>query len=131
MLSSVSIQSTRSKKELYGDLLHAISSSDDVKRVSQLLCEGTPLEPVGEYLTDPIVLAITNNRPRILSLLLATGAPLTVTTRGLNLLQLAWYTPGVTPLVQAIITKVQYYSMFCYCLFSNAFDLIVLVSAVN
>ncbi|XP_042218930.1 serine/threonine-protein phosphatase 6 regulatory ankyrin repeat subunit A-like isoform X2 [Homarus americanus] len=87
-------------------LLWVISRSDNVRKASDLLRGGARPETVGDYSTQPLALAITCNRSRIVSLLLAAGAPLTSTTQGLGLLKLAWRSPDVTPIVQVTVTRV-------------------------
>lgn len=67
---------------------------------------GAPLEPTGEYSTHALVLAITSNRPRIVSLLLAAGASVNITFHRLNLVQVAWLSPDVTAMVSMLITRV-------------------------
>lgn len=89
-----------------------ISRGDDFKRVSQLLCEGAPLTPVGDCPTHAFVLAVTLNRPRILSLLLTKGEGFTTTSHGRNILQMAWRSPDVTSHVQAVITNVSHYLLY-------------------
>ena len=87
-------------------------NNDDVKRASQLLCEGAPLEPVGEHSTHAVILAITSNSVKILNLLLAAGVSLTTTYHGTNLLKLAGYSPDVTPLAQEAVIRVDRLYLF-------------------
>ncbi|XP_042206132.1 ankyrin-1-like [Homarus americanus] len=94
-----------SPRELFNQLLSAISLGDDYKRVGDLLHARAPLEDPDGCSTLPLPLAITSNRREIVSLLLAVGAPLTTTCQGLNLLALAWLTPDVNPPVQVTITR--------------------------
>ncbi|XP_042218915.1 ankyrin-2-like isoform X1 [Homarus americanus] len=96
-------QQTQNPQE---QLLWVISRSDNVRKASDLLRGGARPETVGDYSTQPLALAITCNRSRIVSLLLAAGAPLTSTTQGLGLLKLAWRSPDVTPIVQVTVTRV-------------------------
>ncbi|XP_063607036.1 serine/threonine-protein phosphatase 6 regulatory ankyrin repeat subunit B-like isoform X4 [Penaeus indicus] len=86
----------KSQEELYGELLGVISTGDDVKKASAVVKAGAPLEPTGEYSTHSLVLAITSNRPRIVSFLLAAGASVNITFHRLNLVQVAWLSPDVT-----------------------------------
>lgn len=95
----------KSQEELYGELLGVISTGDDVKKASALVKAGAPLEPTGEYSTHSLVLAITSNRPRIVSLLLAAGASVNITFHRLNLVQVAWLSPDVTAMVSMLITR--------------------------
>ncbi|XP_045606769.1 serine/threonine-protein phosphatase 6 regulatory ankyrin repeat subunit C isoform X2 [Procambarus clarkii] len=93
------------ERHLYGRLLELICHGDDVQEACQLLLQGAPLEATAEYPTHALVLAVTSNRPRILSLLVAAGAPLTPVVCGLNLLQLAWLSPDVTTYVKMLVTR--------------------------
>ncbi|XP_069185282.1 LOW QUALITY PROTEIN: serine/threonine-protein phosphatase 6 regulatory ankyrin repeat subunit B [Procambarus clarkii] len=90
---------------LYKELLMVISAGDDVAEASRLLRSGAPLEPVGDFYTSALVLAVTCNRPRILSLLVAAGAPLTTCSGGLSLLQLAWRSHDVTIRLRVLVTR--------------------------
>ncbi|KAK8719708.1 hypothetical protein OTU49_017508 [Cherax quadricarinatus] len=90
---------------LYKKLLTVISAGDDVMAAYHLLRSGAPLEPVGDFYTSALVLAITCNRPRILSLLVAAGAPLTTCSGGLSLLQVAWRSHDVTVRVRVLVTR--------------------------
>ncbi|XP_069183621.1 ankyrin repeat and death domain-containing protein 1B-like [Procambarus clarkii] len=95
-----------SQEQQYYILLFVISQCDDVRWAVDLLEKGSPLEPVGGLAISALCSAVTSNRPRIVSLLVAAGAPLSTTSHGLNLLTLAWCSPDVTPRLQAIITSV-------------------------
>lgn len=97
--------SEEEERYLYGRLLEVICLGDDVKEACQLLLKGSPLEAMAEYPTHALVLAVTSNRPRILTLLLAAGASLTPVVSGLNLLQLAWLSPDVTTYVKMLVTR--------------------------
>ncbi|XP_069185151.1 serine/threonine-protein phosphatase 6 regulatory ankyrin repeat subunit C-like isoform X2 [Procambarus clarkii] len=90
----------------YEQLLGVISLCDDTQQAGQLLWSGASLEPQGCWSVSPLCLAVTSNRCRITSLLLAAGAPLTTTSHGLNLLTLAWCSPDVTLRLQVTITRV-------------------------
>ncbi|XP_069168021.1 uncharacterized protein [Procambarus clarkii] len=92
--------------EMYEQLLGVISLCDDIKQAVQLLWSGASLEPLGCWGVSPLCLAVTSNRCRITSLLLAAGAPLTTTFHGLNLLTLAWCSPDITLRLQVTITRV-------------------------
>ncbi|XP_042892840.1 serine/threonine-protein phosphatase 6 regulatory ankyrin repeat subunit C-like isoform X2 [Penaeus japonicus] len=92
-------------EDLYEELLTVIGSGDDVVKVSELLCQGAPLEPVGGLSTHALSLAVTSNRRKVVSLLIAAGAPLTSMAGGLTLLQQAWNSPDVTIRVQMLITR--------------------------
>ncbi|XP_069158646.1 serine/threonine-protein phosphatase 6 regulatory ankyrin repeat subunit C-like isoform X1 [Procambarus clarkii] len=92
--------------EVYEQLLGVISLCDDTEQAGQLLWSGASLEPLGCWSVSPLCLAVTSNRCRITSLLLAAGAPLTTTSHGLNLLTLAWCSPDVTLRLQVTITRV-------------------------
>ncbi|XP_069158612.1 serine/threonine-protein phosphatase 6 regulatory ankyrin repeat subunit C-like isoform X2 [Procambarus clarkii] len=92
--------------EMYEQLLGVISLCDDTQQAGQLLWSGASLEPLGCWSVSPLCLAVTSNRCRITTLLLAAGAPLTTTSHGLNLLTLAWCSPDVTPRLQVTITRV-------------------------
>ncbi|XP_069158652.1 uncharacterized protein [Procambarus clarkii] len=91
--------------EVYEQLLGVISLCDDTEQAGQLLWSGASLEPLGCWSVSPLCLAVTSNRCRITSLLLAAGAPLTTTSHGLNLLTLAWCSPDVTLRLQVTITR--------------------------
>nr|XP_045590222.1 uncharacterized protein LOC123752204 [Procambarus clarkii] len=91
---------------MYEQLLGVISLCDDTQQAGQLLWSGASLEPLGCWSVSPLCLAVTSNRCRITTLLLAAGAPLTTTSHGLNLLTLAWCSPDVTPRLQVTITRV-------------------------
>ncbi|XP_045105077.1 uncharacterized protein LOC123500424 [Portunus trituberculatus] len=83
--------------QLYEELLSTISRGDHVHEVSRLLCRGAPLESwVGPSV---LRLAVTNDRKRTVSLLLASGAWLPA-----SLLQNAWQSPNVTSTVLASLT---------------------------
>ncbi|XP_071532919.1 LOW QUALITY PROTEIN: uncharacterized protein [Panulirus ornatus] len=97
--------SVEDDEQLYGQLLEVICYSDNVKDACCLLVRGSPLEATGQFPTHALVLAVTRNRPRILTLLVAAGAPLTPVTYGLNLLQLAWLSPDVTTFVKMLVTR--------------------------
>ncbi|XP_063590568.1 serine/threonine-protein phosphatase 6 regulatory ankyrin repeat subunit A-like [Penaeus indicus] len=99
------VENREEAEELYKDLLTVIADGDDVKKASSLLARGCPMKPCGLYSTHAIVLAVTSNRCRILTLLVAAGASLFVTVQGLTLLQVAWFTADVTMFVKMIITK--------------------------
>ncbi|MPC71438.1 Serine/threonine-protein phosphatase 6 regulatory ankyrin repeat subunit C [Portunus trituberculatus] len=94
--------------ELYWKLLITISTSDDVGEAGKLLSSGAPLHATKDLHTDAMVLAITCNRPRIVTLLAAAGAPLTTISGNLSLLQLAWLIPDVTIRVKVLITRVNF-----------------------
>ncbi|XP_045105084.1 ankyrin-1-like isoform X2 [Portunus trituberculatus] len=83
--------------QLYEELLSTISRGDHVQEVSRLLCRGAPLEP--RCGRSALRLAITTDRARTVSLLLASGASLSA-----RLLQEAWYSTNVTPAVLASLT---------------------------
>ncbi|XP_069956365.1 serine/threonine-protein phosphatase 6 regulatory ankyrin repeat subunit B isoform X2 [Cherax quadricarinatus] len=97
--------SSTAPSALYEQLLREISKRDDPGAACQLLCHGSPLEATGDFYTSAVVLAITCNRPRILSLLLAAGAPLTTCSAGLSLLQVAWRSHDVTIRVKLLVTR--------------------------
>ncbi|XP_069158433.1 uncharacterized protein [Procambarus clarkii] len=90
---------------MYEQLLGVISLCDDIEQAIQLLWSGASLEPLGCWSVSPLCLAVTSNRCRITTLLLAAGAPLTTTSHGLNLLTLAWCSPDVTLRLQVTITR--------------------------
>lgn len=72
----------------------------------QLLTIGAPLQATQSVYPEALVLAISCNRPRIVTLLAAAGAPLTTISSGLSLLQVAWLTPDATVRVKVLITRV-------------------------
>ncbi|XP_063855481.1 uncharacterized protein LOC135097467 isoform X4 [Scylla paramamosain] len=84
-------------EHLHEELLTTISRGDDVQAVSSLLCKGAPMEPLGGR--SALRLAVTNDRARTVSLLLARGASLSA-----SLLQEAWQSPSVTTTVLATLT---------------------------
>ena len=92
-------QSTAPLKDQQEELLSAISLGDDVQAVSSLLCKGAPIERLGGR--SALKLAVTSDRHRIVSLLLASGASLSAT-----LLREAWMSPNVTSRVLAHLTTV-------------------------
>nr|XP_045599429.1 ankyrin-2-like isoform X2 [Procambarus clarkii] len=98
-------QAGASAPALYKELLMVISAGDNVEKASRLLRSGAPLEPVGDFYTSALVLAVTCNRPLILSLLVAAGAPLTTCSGGLSLLQLAWRSHDVTIRLRILMTR--------------------------
>ncbi|XP_042891227.1 uncharacterized protein LOC122265847 [Penaeus japonicus] len=77
-----------------------------VRKASQLVSSGAPLEPPGSHNCYPLHLAISTNCTPLLPLLLAAGAPLTATREGLGPVQLAWLTPDITTWVGTLVTKV-------------------------
>lgn len=77
-----------------------------MKEVSRLMCAGVPLELMGDFPNSALQQAITNDRSKIVNLLLASQASLIPCTEGLNLLQHAWYSPNTTAKVYCAITKV-------------------------
>ncbi|XP_045608790.2 serine/threonine-protein phosphatase 6 regulatory ankyrin repeat subunit B [Procambarus clarkii] len=95
-----------SPEQLYEKLLELISKRDDVKKAVELLQKGSPLEPLGECRVSALCSAITSNRPKIVSLLVAAGAPLTTISSGLNLQTMAWHSPDVSLLVKVAIKRV-------------------------
>ncbi|XP_037793046.1 ankyrin-2-like [Penaeus monodon] len=99
------VKKVEDPEERYEELLTVIGSGDDAVKVSELLCQGAPLEPVGSLSTHALSLAVTSNRRKIVSLLIAAGAPLTSMAGGLTLLQQAWNSPDVTIRVQVLITR--------------------------
>ncbi|XP_045128653.1 ankyrin-1-like [Portunus trituberculatus] len=105
-LGRTSTQEDHSPVELYWKLLITISTSDDVGEAGKLLSSGAPLHATKDLHTDAMVLAITCNRPRIVTLLAAAGAPLTTISGNLSLLQLAWLIPDVTIRVKILITRI-------------------------
>ena len=94
--------------QLYEELLSTISRGDHVQEVSRLLCRGAPLEP--RCGRSALRLAITTDRARTVSLLLASGASLSA-----SLLQEAWYSTNVTPAVLASLTTVSSSALPCLC----------------
>lgn len=76
-----------------------------MKKVSHLLCAGCPVQPVGETIQSALHLAVDNDRPRILSLLLAAGATLTYSINNFNLLQQAWNSSNATSAVLCSLTR--------------------------
>ncbi|XP_063850072.1 ankyrin-2-like isoform X2 [Scylla paramamosain] len=104
--SMAALKDGRSPIELYWKLLITISVSDDIGEARKLLSSGAPLQATKDLRTDAMVLAITCNRPRIVTLLAAAGAPLTTISGGLSLLQVAWLTPDVTTRVRVLITRI-------------------------
>ncbi|KAK3884593.1 hypothetical protein Pcinc_011149 [Petrolisthes cinctipes] len=103
--SSCESEEVEDEAVLYRKLLLVISGGDDVKAASRLLHQGASLLPVADLHSTALVLAITCNRPRIVSLLVAAGAPITTRIGGLSLLQVAWTSPDVTIRVKAQITR--------------------------
>ncbi|XP_042216787.1 uncharacterized protein LOC121862540 isoform X2 [Homarus americanus] len=115
--------SRKQRVYLYGRLLHKISCAELqtlheagelveqgrrvtlVKEVGELLQSGAPLEPVGGHTVHALHLAITTNCTDLLPLLLSVRVPLTATTGGMNVIQLAWISPDVTTQIGVIVTR--------------------------
>ena len=89
------------QEKLYEELLTVISVSDDVQQVSEYLCKGAPVEPVGSHSLSALQIAVSADRSRTVNLLLAYGAALPA-----GLLQVAWQSRDVTPGVLAALIKV-------------------------
>ena len=94
-------QASAPPQELQGDLLSAITRGDDWLKVSRLLCQGAPIEPVVSGAASPLRLAVILDRCRTVRVLLARGAVLPA-----SLLQDAWHSPDVTPGVLVALTDV-------------------------
>ncbi|KAG0711191.1 Ankyrin repeat, PH and SEC7 domain containing protein secG [Chionoecetes opilio] len=92
--------------ELYWKLLITINGKDDVGEAMKLLASGAPLQATQDLHSDALVLATICNRPRIVTLLVAAGAPLTTISGGLFLLQVVWLTPDVTTRARVLITRI-------------------------
>lgn len=105
----VSLQENLSPIELYKQLLVTISEKDDLVKAVKLLASGAPLQVTQDIHSDALVLAVSCNRPRIVTLLVAAGAPLTTITSGLSLLEVAWLSPDVTIRVKVLIARVSIY----------------------
>ncbi|XP_063851013.1 ankyrin-2-like isoform X2 [Scylla paramamosain] len=90
-------QSGAPPEHLHEKLLSTVSRQDDVQAVSTLLCKGAPIELLGGH--SVLKLAVTTDRTHTVSLLLASGAPLSA-----SLLQEAWQSPDVTHRVLAFLT---------------------------
>ncbi|XP_063843963.1 uncharacterized protein LOC135090817 isoform X2 [Scylla paramamosain] len=84
-------------EHMYEELLSTVSRGDDVQAVSNLLCKGASIEPLGGR--SVLRLAVTTDRALTVSLLLASGASLPA-----SLLQEAWQSPDVTHNVLACLT---------------------------
>lgn len=95
-----------SPEELYLKLLSVITEGDDAKEVSRLLCAGAPMEMTGDFPGSALQQAVTNDRPKIVNLLLVSGASLTHSSQGLSLLHQAWYSSNTTAKVYSAITLV-------------------------
>ncbi|KAG0725312.1 Espin-like protein [Chionoecetes opilio] len=91
-------------EELYRRLLAVIAEGDDAKAASRLLCAGAPMQLTGDFPATALQQAVTTDRPRIVTLLLASGASLTASAQGLSLLHQAWYSSNTTARVFAAIT---------------------------
>lgn len=100
------VEENSSPIELYWKLLITISVKDDVGEAVKLMNSGSPLLATYDLHTNALVLAITCNRPRIVTLLAAAGAPLSTISGGLSLLQVAWLTPDVTTRVRVLVTRI-------------------------
>ena len=98
-LSSSSLRQSGAPSDHLQKLLSTLSHGDDVQAVAGLLCKGAPIEPWGGR--SPLRLAVTTDRFRTVSLLLASGASLPA-----SLLQEAWQSPDVTPQTLASLTTV-------------------------
>ncbi|KAK7067958.1 hypothetical protein SK128_010911, partial [Halocaridina rubra] len=102
------VQQPKTAKEaenLYLQLLETIGKGDDVRRAADLLFQGAPLEPTGQHSTNALILAVTTNRRRILTLLIAAGAPITTVFQEHNILQIAWLSPNISTFIRMIITR--------------------------
>lgn len=122
--SSLNTKTRVERVQMYGHLLREIScaelhihgSTNDnmdmqhrhsvVKNVSRLIDNGSPLQPVGGHTAVALHLAITSNCTDLLPLLLSSGAPLTTTTSGMSVLQLAWLCPDVTTHIAVMVTRI-------------------------
>ncbi|CAL4069411.1 unnamed protein product [Meganyctiphanes norvegica] len=105
--SNMPIKVAKSKeKKLYSQLLNVIVKGDDVFKASSLLQQGAPLCPVWGEATHAVVLAITANRPRVLTLLFASGVSLLTRTERMSLLELAWTLPDITIYIRLIVTRI-------------------------
>ena len=93
-------------EELYEELLTTITTGDYVLAARNVLCRGAPMEPVGGLSTHALSLAVSSNRPEIVSLLMSAGASLTSTSGGLLLLKQAWKFPDVPMKIKYMITRV-------------------------
>ncbi|XP_068215000.1 serine/threonine-protein phosphatase 6 regulatory ankyrin repeat subunit A-like [Palaemon carinicauda] len=98
-------QTKQEKESLYLQLLELIGQGDEERKASALLSRGSPVEPFGQHAHHALLLAITANRRKILSLLLAAGAPITTVFQGLNILQIAWISPQISTYTRMIITR--------------------------
>ncbi|MPC99640.1 hypothetical protein E2C01_095067 [Portunus trituberculatus] len=101
-------QGGASSNQLYKELLSTVTLGDHVQEVSRLLCRGAPVESRGGR--SALKLAVTTDRPRTVSLLLASGASLSA-----SLLQDAWQSPNVTHQVLATLTTVSISVLPCLC----------------
>ncbi|KAG0696647.1 hypothetical protein GWK47_026477 [Chionoecetes opilio] len=86
-------------------MLSTIVVGDDVRKVSLLISNGCTVQPVKGSAQSALQMAVINDRPRILNLLLAAGADLTFCINGRNLLQQAWCSFNVTSGVLCSLTK--------------------------
>lgn len=102
-------KSHEEREALYLELLELIGQGDDVLKASTLIRNGAPMEPFGQHSNHALLVAITANRRRILTLLLACGVPVTTTFQGLSILQIAWISPHVSTYVRMIITRMTAY----------------------
>ncbi|KAK8733781.1 hypothetical protein OTU49_006476 [Cherax quadricarinatus] len=105
LIAAARPQTSEDPAALYKELLSVISADDDMMAASKLIRAGAPIEPVGDFYTSALVLTVTCNRPKILSLLVAAGAPLTTCAGGLSLLQVAWRSHDVTIRHRVLVTR--------------------------
>ncbi|XP_050707204.1 ankyrin-1-like [Eriocheir sinensis] len=91
-------ESPSSPEVLQKELFTLIIQGDNVQKVSRLLCEGVPIEPIASDANSPLRLAVILDRCRTVNLLLASGAIFPAC-----LLQDAWQSPDVTSGVLATL----------------------------
>ncbi|CAL4083974.1 unnamed protein product, partial [Meganyctiphanes norvegica] len=77
----------------------------DIKNMSDLISQGTPLSPPGSMPTELILSASNSNSPRILEFLLCTGAPLLGIQGRQSALEMTWLKPIVTTKEAVLITR--------------------------
>ncbi|CAL4065690.1 unnamed protein product, partial [Meganyctiphanes norvegica] len=84
--------STAGRKEDTSDATAQYEMCEAVKKISSLLSQGTPITPPGSMSTELTAMSINNHSPRILELLLSSGAPMYGTDGRYSILQMIWLT---------------------------------------
>ncbi|CAL4115029.1 unnamed protein product, partial [Meganyctiphanes norvegica] len=121
----------KSKIDRWPELIKG-TKENDIKSVRQLLLDNVPILPMSSY-NDPLKKAIQRGNIELTMLLLSAGAPLCGRPLvGLNSLEIAHSTPGLTVFLPALIRR-EYYNCLrseSETIFSNDSDLVQLKQTV-